>query len=335
MATEYNIKDIYRSLQNYGIDRKFIQDVILPTWWEDEIANSKTGYFQTASLISKNLGIDVSELINTTNSVALIHPANIKFKSPRNVTINATDIWPNSLAVKISETIDQLYSTPLKKLSNNALEIRNSIIERYGKIDLNNTLEYLWSSGIPVLHVPVFPKEVNKMDGMAVNLNGRPLIILSKNRRHDAWLLFILAHELGHIINGHLSNTDQIIYDVNLENEEDNEEQIANDFAAELLNATKSPSYFSSNNIFNSPYGLVNYIRPLSKKLSIDPGVIALNYAYKTKNYALAEQALNILSPKADAVKLIQMKMKDKLNLEKLSEENFEYFTKLTSLSED
>ncbi|MEW6652917.1 MAG: ImmA/IrrE family metallo-endopeptidase [Bacteroidota bacterium] len=335
MPTEYNIKNIYRSLQNYGIDRKFIQDIILPSWWEDEIANSKTGYLQTASLISKNLGIAVTELINTTNSVALIYPANIKFKSPRNVSINASDIWPNSLAVKISETIDQLYSTPLLSFSNNPLEIRRAIIEQYGKIDLNNTLEYLWSSGIPVLHVPVFPKEVNKMDGMAVNLNGRPLIILSKNRRHDAWLLFILAHELGHIINGHLSSTDQIIYDVNLETEADDEERVANDFAAEFLNGTKSPSYFPSNNSFNSPYGLVNYIRPLSKKLSVDPGIIALNYAYKTKNYALAEKALNILAPKADAVKLIQMKMKTKLDLEKLSEENFDYFTKLTSLSED
>ncbi|MDP3580466.1 MAG: ImmA/IrrE family metallo-endopeptidase, partial [Ignavibacteria bacterium] len=199
----------------------------------------------------------------------------------------------------------------------------------------NNTLEYLWSSGIPVLHVPVFPKEVNKMDGMAVNLNGRPLIILSKNRRHDAWLLFILAHELGHIISGHLSNTDQIIYDVNLETEADDEEQVANEFAAEFLNGAKSPSYFSSNISFNSPYGLVNYIRPLSKKLSVDTGIIALNYAYRTKNYALAEKALNILAPKADAVKLIQMKMKTKLDLEKLSEENYDYFTKLTSLSED
>ncbi len=335
MPTEFNIKNIYQSLQNYGIDKKFIQDIILPVWWKDEIANSKIGYFQTASLISKNLGIDVSELINTTNSVALKRPANIKFKSSRNVTINTTDIWPNSLAVKISETIDQLYSTPLMYLPKNALEIRNSIIERYGKIDLNNTLEYLWSSGIPVLHVPVFPKEVNKMDGMAVNLNGRPIIILSKNRRHDAWLLFILAHELGHIVNGHLSNTDQIIYDMNLETEVDSEEKTANEFAAELLNGTKSPSYFSSNNIFNSPYGLVNHIRPLAKLLSIDPGVIALNYAYLTKNYAIAEQALNILSPKANAVKMVQMQMKAKLDLEKLSEENYEYFTKLTSLSED
>ena len=78
----------------------------------------------------------------------------------------------------------------------------------------------------------------------------------------------------------------------------------------------------------------MNFIRPLSKQLNIDPGVIALNYAYKNKNYALAAQAHKILTPKADAVKLIQMKMRAKLNLEKLSEENFEYFIKLTSLSE-
>jgi Zn-dependent peptidase ImmA (M78 family) len=341
MITEYDIKKIYQSLQNYGIDKKFIQNIILPAWWNDEIANSKTGYLQTVSLISRNLGIDVSELITTTNSIALKRPANIKFKSPRNVTINKTDIWPNSLAFKISETIEQIYSIPLANISCNALDIRDAIIKLYGRIDLNNMLEYLWSSGIPVLHVPLFPKEVNKMDGMAVNLNGRPLIILSKKRRHDAWLLFILAHELGHIVNGHLSDTDQIIYDVNIQPTEDAEERIdaeekeADDFAVELLNGTKTPFYFSSNIILNSTYDLVNHIRRLSKQLNIEPGIIALNYAYKNKNYAFAESALNNLAPKADAVKLIKMKMKSNLDLENLSEEDYEYFTKLTSLSED
>lgn len=332
MTAEYNIKNVYQLLGNYGIDKKFIKEIILPAWWEDEIANSKAGYLQTISIISKNLGIDASELINISDVITLMHQTNIKFKYPHNKTVNPKNIWPKSLAVKISEIINQTYSVSYNGIFRNALEIRN-IITQKGKLDLNSTLEFLWSFGISVLHIPVFPKEVNKMDGMAVNLNGRPLIILSKNRKHDAWLLFILAHELGHIMKGHLSNSNEIIYDLNLESEEDSEEKAANEFAIELLNGTKSPAYLSPKKNYKSPFELVNDIRPISKQFNVDPGVIALNYAYRTKNYALAEQALNILFPKADAVGLVKSVMKSKLDLEKITEESYDYFVKLTAIS--
>jgi Zn-dependent peptidase ImmA (M78 family) len=335
MTTEYSINNVYRILQNYGIDKKFIKEFLLPDWWADEIADSKAGYFQTVSILAKNLGLEVSDFINRAESIKLKHPVLIKFKAASNVKINADDIWPNSLAVRISEIIEQVFSVQLKDLPHNALDVRASISEQYGQINFDNTLEYLWNSGIPVLHIPVFPKEINKMDGMAVNLNGRPLIILSKNRRHDAWLLFILAHELGHIVKGHISNKDQIIYDLNLELEEDKEEIEANEFAIELLNGTNNPSYLSTFKIYKSSFELVNDIRPIAKQFNVDPGVIALNYAYQTKNYALVEQALKVLTPKADAVKLVKTEMKSNLDLEKLSEENYNYFTKLTSLSED
>ncbi|MGD1007108.1 MAG: ImmA/IrrE family metallo-endopeptidase [Ignavibacteriaceae bacterium] len=335
MATENSIKDLYQTLKIYGIDKKFTKEILLPDWWEDEIADSQTGYFQAASIIAKNLGIDIAGLINKVEIINLKNPAQIKFKYPINLSFNQKDIWPNSLASKVSEIIEQLYDTPFKKISNDVLNIRSSILNQYKIVNLRNTLEFLWSSGIPVVHIPVFPKEINKMDGMAVNLDGRPIIILSKNRRHDAWLLFILAHELGHIIKGHLSNVDKIIYDVNLESEGDNEEKEANEFAIELLNGTKSPSYLSSSKVSQSSFELVNEIRPISKQFNIDPGVIALNYAYQTKNYPLVEQALKVLSPKANAVNLIKTIMTSKLDLGKLSEENYDYFAKLTSLNED
>lgn len=335
MNTENNPSSVYQILHSYGLDKRFIKEILLPNWWDDEIANSKTGYYQMSSIIAKNLGIDVSELLNRSDVITLKNPVQIKYKYPKNSTINKNDIWPNSLAYKISEIIEQIYMVPFQNISNNSIDIRQSILQQYGKLDLANTLEFLWSIGIPVLHVPVFPKEVNKMDGMAINLRGRPIIILSKNRKHDAWLLFILAHELGHIVKGHLSNSERVIFDLNLESEEDHEEKEANEFAVELLNGTKSPKYLATSKKYTSAYELVNDIRRLAKNSNIDPGVIALQYAYQTKNYPLAEQTLKILFPKANAVSLVKTIMKSNLNLEKLSDENYDYFTKLTSLSED
>jgi len=334
MTTEYNIKSIYKTLTSYGIDENFVRNILLPEWWDDEIASSKVGYLQAISIIAKNLGADAADFIYATETITLKRSLGIKYKTAKNISFGDKDIWPQSLALRVSELIEQTYTNDITGLPNESLEIRSQIIERYNSITLNNVLEFLWSSGIPVLHVSEFPKSTKKMDGMAVNYKGRPIIILSKNRKHDAWLLFILAHELGHIVKGHINKLDSVIYDSDIEIEEqDNEEKEANNFALELLIGDSQPNIIKKE--IKLAFELVNIARPIGNKLNIDPGIIILNYAYRQRKYALSEQALKILSPHADAISVVKSKMQEYLKLENLSEENRDYFVKLTSLPEE
>ena len=49
------------------------------------------------------------------------------------------------------------------------------------------------------------------MDGMVINTEKMPIITISKNRKHDAWLLFVILHELGHYIKNHLNADNNIV----------------------------------------------------------------------------------------------------------------------------
>jgi hypothetical protein len=304
----------------------------LPDWWDDEIAKTKAGYLQTIDIISNNLGINLAKLLTNSDTINLKRSAVIKFKTAKNVEIPASSIWPRSLALRISELIEEVLEIEFQSIPDSAAEIRKEIFEKYQQLNLETFLEYLWSNGIPALHISEFPDGLKKMDGMVFNLLNRPIIIISKNRKHDAWLLFVIAHELGHFVKKHLKQSDNIIYDANIENEEDDEEKQANEFALELLTGSTNPKFEIPKNI-DSSFRLINIIKAVGNKTKIDPGVIALNFAYQTNNWVLAAQTLNNLDPKANAVAKIRTKMKQYLNFEKTSVENADFLQRVTSIA--
>ena len=80
MASDFNINTIYSTLKKFGIDKNFIKDILLPDWWEDEILKTKAGYLQTIDIISKNLGIDLANLLVNPGTINLKGNAQIKFK---------------------------------------------------------------------------------------------------------------------------------------------------------------------------------------------------------------------------------------------------------------
>lgn len=331
-VSDFDINVIYKTLKIFGIDKNFIREILLPDWWDEEIVRTKAGYLQTIDIISKNLGIDLASLLTDPKTIILKKNAQIKFKKAKNIEIDDKLIWPKSLALRISDLVEEACKVEFKPLPQSTMEIRNQIITTYQKVSLETLLDYLWRNGLPVLHVSEFPKDVNKMDGMILNLTGRPIIIISKNRKHDAWLLFIMAHELGHFCKRHLSKSDNIIYDTDIEIEQDQEEKAANSFALELLTGSTTPQFSISGSIDNS-FKLLNQAISISRKINVDPGVIILNFAYLTQKWALAEQTLKNLNPQADAIEKIKNKIRKNLNFNNISEENAEFFLRITSLS--
>lgn len=333
MVNEYNLKSIYKTLIQSGFDKNFIKHIIMPDWWRDDIANSKAGYLQALSIIAKNLGLELKDLLGDSISLNLKNPNRIKFKKAKNININETSIWPQSLSSRIINIVNQSYLVEYKELSSDPIKIRNSILDSFDNIKLDNLLDFLWQSGIPVIYISSFPRSISKMDGMALFSENRPIIILSKNRHHYAWLLFIIAHELGHIQIGHLNSAENIIFDVDIsQDESDKEENEANNFALSLL--TSDPEFNISNICANSAFQLVNITRKLSEELKVDPGVLILNYAFHKKSFPMAEQALKIIYRDANAVSIVQSRMKSYLKFDNLTEESFEYFARLSGIVE-
>lgn len=334
MTTDYNIKEIYSTLADHGLDKKFVMKYFLPEWWDDEIASSKAGFLQTLALLSKNIGIAPEELLNPERVFHLRSPLNIAYKTIGNITYSEKDIWPSSLALRLSDIADLVCKNVYKGFPATAYEFRKMFLERYNKITLINLLDFLWVSGVPVFHVPEFPAGLKKMDGLVAQPNDRPVVILSNNRKHEAWLLFILAHEIGHIQRGHLSGNNNAIFDENvLRKSEDSPEKEATEWALEFL-LGRGDILLGRQDI-NSAFKLFNSAKRAGAELNVDPGCIMLNYAYLNDKFVLAANALNILNPNANAVEVIKSKMRENINSDKLSEEDDEYVSKITSLKEE
>jgi Zn-dependent peptidase ImmA (M78 family) len=304
---------------------------LLPSWWSDEIANSKAGFLQTVSLLAKNLDVDLSTLLSNQDKLLLKNRYNIKFKKNKSYDSLTTDFVPQSIAAR-------LYSIVLKSVKveytlniHNSFELRKDFFSKYAILNLNNLLDFLWSKGLPIIFVSEYPRNVKRLDGMAIKFDKRPIIVISNRRKHEAWLTFILAHELGHILLNHLDESSNIVYDSDMETSDSKEEKEANKFAIGFL--IEDENNIPDLSEINSSFQLANKIRAISKELKTEPGLLALMYAYRFGNFPLASQALNILYPEANATAIVLKHLQKNLLLENLSEEDLEYFEGLTSLA--
>jgi Zn-dependent peptidase ImmA (M78 family) len=168
---------------------------------------------------------------------------------------------------------------------------------------------------------------------MIFRFGNRLVILNSSKRKHDAWLIFILVYELGHLILNHLNETENVIFDQQLETPDNSEETAANDFAIDFLIESK-------NNIPNlqnisSTFKLINILKPSSQKFKIDTGVLTLMYAFTSGNFPSASKALNSMFPEANEGNKVIEFMRSNLELENLSEEDSDYFETITGLTEE
>lgn len=329
--TETNIEKIYSLLKTKGIDKKFIREVLLPHWWDEKILSSKAGFLQTVSLIAKNLGVELSDLISTKGELCLSNQYNIKFKKNTNYYLHPTELFPQSVAARLYNIVFKSFDKEYTLNTNSYITLRNEFLSKYSIFDLKNLLDFLWQKGIPVIFVSEYPRDTTRFDGMAFKFNERPVIVISNKHKHEAWLTFIIAHEFGHIALGHLNKNENLIFDSNISVLKNNEELRSNDFAVNFLveNKNNIPNFSA----IKSSFKLANQLRAAARKLKIEPGILALMFAFRYKAFPLASLAINVLYPEANASSTVLEQMMKNLSLELLSEEDLEYFENLTGLS--
>lgn len=170
------------------------------------------------------------------------------------------------------------------------------------------------------------------MDGMAALIDGRPVIVLCKKNRQEAWLLFILAHELGHLVRAHVSQNG-ILIDENVANDSvDEQEQEANATAIEVLTGN-SDCRFSTPGRWPNARQLAEMAQRHGRDHQIDPGHIILNYSdFKGKDFfRLGNAALQLLYPHADSISVVGEKMAENLDWSEIPEDSSEFLMRVAA----
>jgi len=321
---------LYSRLGSVGFPRKYLREIVLPSWWDDEIAHNPAGYTEGLLLLSRNLGLDLSSMQNEAVPIGLRNLGPCKFKKSA-TTSDEELMLARIVATRAVELISAAVPVPKKPLLMSATEIRQLILRAGAPwVNLAGLVDYCWSVGFPVLHVSAFPPKAKKMDGLAYARSGRSAIVLCKNTQYSAWLLFILAHELGHIVRGHI-NSDGVLIDEQVDrNSSDAEEKAANAFALELLTGNSQSQVFAVGPVSARALAKAAYQAGVHER--IDPGHIVLNYAYQmsSNGFAVANAALKLIEPHADAIGLVRSRMLAHLDKTKLSEDTYEFILRAT-----
>jgi len=328
-TTNTTLKGLYRKLKAVGFSAPFLRQNVLPDWWEDSLAAIPANRLMIESIISRQLGFDLESLRNPDAPLQLQPKASARFKLRAGLDASNVEVM-HSLAARLAEISIMCIVQTLRTERSPAQEIRVRLLENTSCINHETLLKYCWDIGVPVVHLCQRPTGAKHLDGAAICVDGKPAIVIGCQRKQPAWHLFILAHELGHIMLNHLPESNDAVWDDKVDIQlRDKCEREANEFAVALL-AGNPNIKFAPTASWLTAEELAESARSLGEQMRIDPGYVALNYAWNQKLMAVGIGAVNHLYPNANVFDSYR-KYYDSLDFECVPDDSAHFFDSLTS----
>jgi Zn-dependent peptidase ImmA (M78 family) len=334
---QIDIKAFYERLAQFGLKERYVREKLLPDWWDKEFEKTQGAVVEAAAYVSGRINLDITSLLQVDTQPKFKETCKHSFKV-REGTGKDQLIVVQGMADRIAELITYACIPNAKSLDGiSAITIRDEILTTERFVTLEGLLKFCWHYGVPVAYSNKFPNGQKKFDGMVGCFYERPAIVISRKHTSPAWLSFILAHELGHIVKGHVKDMPIIDQDIKPDaGETDIQEIEANDFAVELLFGKKEADYSIPSKLASA--ALVNYAQECSEKDAVDPSAVILNYAWHKANlattkrergivWATATNSLKVLeeSVSAPLVTINSYLTQQHLDWDRLSDDNQEY----------
>lgn len=297
--TNITMPILYKKLKALGLPKKYVRSQGLPTWWSDELDNKPAAALEGASHIARRLQIDLSSLLQeeVARFKGLPH-TKFKYRLQQEQSVPTVAY---TLASGVAALISRATKLAFQPLPTSAQQVRAEILAQHDQINLQSILDYCWEHGIAVIHFDHYPKKYRKIAGLIQWQNDRPVIVLSDARKNPAYLAFDLAHELGHLVLGHVKKEDNLILvDEKIKRDsQDQEEEESNIFAVDLL-VDKFDDILSDKNLethesLNEAIQEIVAIEP-----SLNPDILALNYAWHTGEFPLANKTIKYMNEMND-----------------------------------
>jgi IrrE N-terminal-like domain len=310
-----NLKSLFKRLSDAHLEKGYVRDVLLPSWWDDRIASTDAGVYEAMAHIAARLGVSIGELRGPTPpnlaSVPGVRYKLMKGTSQTDVTI------ATRLALQVARAVVAGAHQPIVPIPT-AAALRARLLNptRIG-VGFVTLLDWCWSAGIVVLHVSRFPRSARKPQAFAAMVDGRFVIILCGQWQRPAWLLFHLAHELGHLALGHVKDGEVLVDDEIDTDSVEQQETAANAYALHLL--TGDPGEKVTSGMWPRTLTLAAAAIVYGKYHNIDPGHVILNFARnmssdEQKNFhVIASDALDIVEGGANAIDILRSRATEEL----------------------
>jgi len=315
------MKRLYSKLKTVGYNPKYINS-LMPDWWDDEIAETPAGLQQASLILGQIFGVRAESLWTENAEVALNLPQGIRFKHRENIVADDLNV-ACAVARSLARIVLKVFPAKTRPdFYSDASELRKQLLIGKKWITFEDVLMHCLDIGIPVIHLQHLPKKAKKMEGLAFEQSGRPVIVLTQNHPHG-YALFDLAHELGHITLGHVTS-ERYIVDQKIDAEADDEdERAANRFAMELLSGDPECKIVPRGRNLNGDE-LATAAILYGEKNKIDPLHIVLNYGYSQKHWGAAHAAINQIAKNAQTdQEILRTALLQSLELDDLNEDDY------------
>ncbi|PSB01539.1 ImmA/IrrE family metallo-endopeptidase [Merismopedia glauca] len=246
MTPTISMSDLYHKLSQLGIEPNYIRECALPSWWNEELETKPVAVLEGAGYIAKRLGLDLKSLLAKDEPPRFKPQPHTKFK--QHLSPNHRTLVAHSLVHRLAEMVAYGTEATFTNIPADVNQIRSQILTKSEEalpwngrvsltlspqIDLTALLDYCWQQGIAVLHFSHFPPHTRPIEGTIQWHRNRPVIIIGAHHQDSAKLAFILAHELGHLALGHLTEGMLVEENIDLDSP-DEAEYCANQFAINL-----------------------------------------------------------------------------------------------------
>ena len=324
--------DLYTRLDEAGFPPSYVRGHVLPEWWDDDLASEIENRRLAEMAISRTLKIPLSSLAKSDEPLKVSDERTVRFKRWKDV--DGSRLFPTvAIARRVCELVVSAADLPALRILD-AAELRAQILRTQQYVSLTPLVQHCWSLGIPVVHLKALPTGARRLDGLALMVSGRPCIALAGSRKSPAWHAWPLAHEMGHIANGHCRFEDTVDLEMDLA-AEDPAEQQANAYALALLYGR--PAAFSSDRILSAT-ALAEEAQDLGQKFRIHPACVVTNYGFNMRmhgnSYEVANAALKILKISSGGAEPVRAALADRLDLNRLTNTDRHFLQSVTGLAE-
>ncbi len=330
ILTATTAKTLYERLREVGFTRPYLKKVAaLPTWWDDQLWTDPASRSIGLMHLSRHLGIDIVTLQDPAATLRLKDFGVCKYKKQAGTTDDEL-LLARVIATRAAQLAAAAIDRPYQPVPS-ASALREQILESSPWVGFEQLLDACWAAGIPVLHVNNFPTDVGKKPmGFTLRVQGRPAVVLCSEKSQPAWQLFILAHELGHLHHGHVPENGALLDETVHENEPDAEEEQADRYSIELLTGNADTCFEVGR--WPKAERLAQLAQAYGRRNRVDPGHVVLNCAYHEGDgfWGVANAALKVLHPKANAVGMIGDRLAANLDWERLPEDSSEFLMRIT-----
>jgi Zn-dependent peptidase ImmA (M78 family) len=190
-----------KRLAKAGFKGDFARIAVLPDWW-DSTCEQDDGLLNDLEVrVARFLGAPLSVVGDP--SAALAAPTCKGAQLRRVRDINRDRLGPSiHAALNIASAVVRSSSLPplLRLPPIDATAWRQEISRKARVVKLDDLVADAWDRGIPVVHVDVLPAP--SFQGMACIVEDRPVVLVCHDLDEPGRLAFIIAHEVGHIVNG-------------------------------------------------------------------------------------------------------------------------------------